>query len=136
MIDYETDIFNDILTEFRQVYPASEVEVASETVKKPAFLPFVSIEEIGNYSDLGTADQDNGDRVAVITYDVNVYTNDITGKKSRAKAILDVIDRSFVSRNFRRVQRDIVPNLADATVYRIMGRYRAKIDEDGKLYRR
>lgn len=136
MIDYETDIFNDILTEFRQVYPASEVEVASETVKKPASLPFVSIEEIGNYSDLETADQENGDRVAIITYDVNVYTNDITGKKSRAKAILDVIDRSFVSRNFRRVQRDIVPNLADATVYRIMGRYRAKIDENGTLYRR
>lgn len=136
MIDYETDIFNDVLAEFRQVYPASEVEVASETVKKPASLPFVSIEEIGNYSDLGTADQECGDRVAIVTYDVNVYTNDITGKKSHAKAILDVIDRSFVSRNFRRVQRDIVPNLADATVYRIMGRYRAKIDEDGKLYRR
>ena len=136
MIDYETDIFNDVLTEFRTVYSADEVEVASETVKKPAFLPFVSIEEIGNYSDLKTADQDSSERLAVITYDVNVYTNDITGKKSRAKAILDVIDRSFVKRNFRRVQRDIVPNLADATVYRIMGRYRAKIDENGNLYRR
>ena len=105
-------------------------------MKKPAFLPFVAIEEIGNYSDLGTMDQDNGDNVAVITYDVNVYTNDVTGKKSHAKAILDVIDRSFVKRNFRRVQRDVVPNLADATVYRIMARYRAKLDKDGILYRR
>ena len=136
MIDYETDIYDTVVERVRTVFQNDELEIAGDTLKKPAKLPFMSIEEINNYTDEATMTTDNGDVFAVVTYDVNIYTNDISGKKIHAKRILEVVDEAFVSLNFRRVQKDIVPNLSDATVYRITARYRAVVGHDGKLYRR
>lgn len=136
MIDYETEIYDTVVERVRTVFPNDKLEIAGDTLKKPAKLPFMSIEEINNYTDEATTTTDNGDVFAIVTYDVNIYTNDISGKKIHAKRILKVVDEAFVSLNFRRVQKDIVPNLADATVYRITARYRAIVGHDGKLYRR
>lgn len=136
MIDYEVDIYDEVVQRVREVFPKGKLEISADTIKKPAKLPYMSIEEINNYTDERSMTADDGDKFAVVTYDVNVYTNDISGKKLHAKRILAVADEAFVSLNFRRVQKDITPNLSDATVYRITARYRAIVGDDGKLYRR
>ena len=135
MIDYESLIFDAIRTKFRTVYTEQQVTMASEYIKEPAQLPFVSIEQIDNYSVQKAMDTEN-ENLAIVSFDINVYTNNRTGKKRLAKEIMAVLDDIMISLNFIRVQLHPTPDFLDATVYRIMGRYRVAIDKDGKLYRR
>lgn len=136
MIDYEVDIYDAVVTAVQTALPDETISFDADWIKSPAVLPHVQISETNNYTDERSQQADVGDRFAVVTYDVNIYTNDISGKKLHARRILGAIDEAFTALNFRRVQQDVVPNLSDATVYRIMARYRAMVGNDGTLYRR
>jgi hypothetical protein len=73
---------------------------------------------------------------AAVTYEVNVYSNKQTGKKTECKNIAAVVDEILLAMNFTRSMLEPVPNMADATIYRMTGRYTAVISKDKKLYRR
>lgn len=113
-----------------------EVDVTGEYVKEPATLPHVSIIEMDNYVDRRTRTQDCGEEFAVLTYEVNVYSNLLSGKKSQAKQIFQVVDTALEKLNFRRIAYQPVPNLMDATIYRLFGRYQVNVDKNETLYRR
>lgn len=61
-------------------------------------------------------------------YEINVYSNKVGTKKSEAKAIMQLIDGMMYERNFTRIALTPVPNLEDATIYRLTARYRAETD--------
>ena len=73
--------------------------------------------------------------MAQVMFEVNVYSNLQPGKKTECKKIMKVIDEVLFSMNFRRIVLTPVPNMEDATIYRLTARYR--VATDGKnFYRR
>lgn len=124
MIDCEAMIFTPIAQAVRAEFAGAFV--TGEYVKAPAKFPHISIVETDNYGiDYDTADEE---KYAVIMYEVNVYSNKTSGKKSEARAIMNTIDRMMYGMNFKRLSLTPVPNMEDSTIFRLTARYRAKTD--------
>jgi len=134
LIDIETEIFNQIATELRNEF--DPISIYGENVKVPAKFPAVMIEEKANSVYQRTQDSGNIENHAQLMYEVNVYSNKKTSKKSECKAIFKVIDDVFASMGFTRILKDSIPNLEDGTIYRMIGRYSAVASASGKTYRR
>ncbi|MBO5967265.1 MAG: hypothetical protein J6S14_02065 [Clostridia bacterium] len=131
MIDLENDIFSAVADVLRTAHPG--VYVTGDYVNKPPSFPAVSIVENGNsvvqrYRTL------NIENAVSVMYECNVYSDKASGKKSEAKAIAATLDDAFASIGFTRTMRNQVPNLNDATIYRIVCRYEAIIDKDFWIY--
>lgn len=73
-------------------------------------------------------DTSESEKYSTVMYEVNVYSNKASGKKSEARAILKLIDGMMYDLNFTRIATTPVPNLEDSTIYRITARYRAETD--------
>lgn len=130
MIDIEKEIFNEIFEALDDYN--SNIDCSNDFVNEPSTFPHVSVEEIDN----APYNMDNGDteRMAQLTYEVNIYTNNSGKKKSTAKAIFDVVDAVMYKRNFTRMAMTPIPNRDKPTIYRIVARYRA-ISDGTNIYR-
>lgn len=126
MIDIESQVFTPIAQEVRAQFPGSFV--TGEYVKAPTKFPHVSIVEADNYMTIGHLDTSDAEKYSTVMYEVNVYSNKTSGKKSECRQIMAVIDYMMYARNFTRLSLTPVPNLEDATIYRITARYRAETD--------
>ena len=134
MIDVEDDIFNEIAEKVYEKYP--DIFMTSEYVKSPSSFPCVSLMEIDNTTLRSTQTTNNQENHVTVTYELNVYSNRDVGKKSECKEISAFIDNLLLNLNFNRTMLETVPNLEDATIYRMLGRYTAVIDKDFTIYRR
>ena len=134
MIDCENEIFSTIAKAVREVYPTAFV--SSEYIRRPSKFPFVSLIEMSNTAYDKTQSSGGLENHASLMYEVNVYSNRISGKKSECKAIAALIDDEFAALGFSRTMLQPIPNMDDATIYRMTGRYTAVISKDKKLYRR
>lgn len=131
------DIENEVVT---LVYNALQSEgitasVESVTNLNPDKFPTVCVEEIDNYSYGGSADSKSNENHAAVSYEINVFTNDLSGKKQQAKKIIDVIDTKMISKGFSRFSKTTL-SLDNGTKYRIVARYRAYVDKSNIIYRR
>lgn len=68
-------------------------------------------------------------------FEVNIYSNKAGTKKTECKKIAAAIDKLLFSMNFVRMAMTPVPNLENATIYRIVARYRVATDGTN-FYRR
>lgn len=134
MIDIENEVFSRIATRLRNEF--NPISVYGEYVKSPASFPAVSIEEKANSVYQRTQDSANVENHALVMYEVNVYSNTQVGKKSQCKAIFKVIDDEFKQMGFTRTLSESIPNLENATIYRMIGRYSAVVSVDKLIYRR
>ena len=134
MIDIENEVFNRIATRLREEF--NPISVYGEYIKSPAVFPAVIIEERGNSAHERTQDSGSVENHARLMYEVNVYSNKQTGKKSECKAIFKVIDDEFATMGFTRILKEPIPNIEDATIYRMVGRYTAVVSTDKVIYRR
>lgn len=134
MIDAEQEIFSEISAKVRAKY--SKIFMTGEYVSAPSTFPCVSLVEIDNAAFRNTLTQDAEENHAAVTYELNVYSNKKTGKKAECKEIAGFIDELMAKRNFTRMLLEPIPNTADATIYRMTGRYRAVIDKNHMIYRR
>ena len=134
MIDIETTVFNAVATKVRERFP--NVYMVGEYVKSPSSFPAVSLVEMDNAIHTGTIDSGSNENHANVMYEVNVYSNKTTGKKSECKAIIALIDMEMLALGFVRSTLTPVPNMNDSTIYRMVGRYRATVSPDFKIYRR
>ena len=134
MIDIENDIFNTVATEVRAKHP--DIYMVGEYVKTPPKFPFVSLVEMDNQSYQRTEDSGSSENHASVMYEVNVYSNKTVGKKSECKAIAATIDEQMLALGFARTMLQPIPNLDDATIYRMVGRYSAIISKNKVIYRR
>ena len=125
MIDIESLPFTPIAQAVREQFNAY---VTGEYVKSPSKFPHVSIVESDNYITLSHRDTGVSEKYSTIMYEVNVYSNKTSGKKSECRAILALIDSMMYERNFTRIAMTPVPNMEDATIYRLTARYRAETD--------
>lgn len=131
MIDLEADVFDTVATALRAAYAG--IYVVGEYVPAPPRFPAVSIVEADNrvVENMRTTNIENAVSVMM---EVNIYSNKASGKKSEAKAIAATLDEVFASIGFTRTLRNQVPNLNDATIYRIVCRYEAIVDKDLWIY--
>lgn len=134
MIDIENVIFNRVATKVRDKYPG--IYMTGEYVKSPSSFPAVSLMEMDNATRTDTIDSGSNENHANVMYEVNVYSNKTTGKKSECKAIIALIDEEMLALGFARNTLTPVPNMNDSTIYRMVGRYRASVSADMKIYRR
>lgn len=74
------------------------------------------------------------ENAASVLYEVNVYSNKIGYKKAEAQEIMSFIDEILAKLGFTRTMLNPLPNLADATIYRLTARYEAVVDKDNWIY--
>ena len=133
MIDIENEVFTKIATELRSQF--SGINVCGEDVRTPSSFPCASIVEADNYTVKRTQDSGSNENHAQLMYEVNVYSNKTSGKKSECKAILSVIDNIFLGLGFTRSMKNPV-SMDDATIYRMVARYTAIVSKNQTIYRR
>lgn len=134
MIDAENEIFAELASVLRESY--EDIFITGEYTKAPPSFPCVSIVEVDNAVYGSTSTNTIEENHVAVTYEVNVYSNKTTGKKSECKKIASLIDTKLANLGFTRTMLEPVPNLEDSTIYRLLGRYRAVIGKDHTIYRR
>lgn len=134
MIDIENEVFSTVATDVRAKYP--DIYMVGEYVKTPPKFPCMSLVEMENQSYQQTEDSGSSENHVSVMYEVNIYSNKTVGKKAECKAIATLIDERMLALGFARTMLQPIPNLDDATIYRMVGRYSAVISKDKVIYRR
>lgn len=134
MIDIENQVFTKVVTAIKVDYPT--IAAYGETVAAPAVFPAVTIEEADNHVYEKTQSSDHIENHAGLMYEINVYSNLATGKKSQCKSIMKLIDAEMSELGFTRTMSGSVKNLNDVTIYRMVSRYKGIVSTDEKIYRR
>lgn len=124
MIDCENEVYTRLAKVLREKFPG--INVAGEYVKAPSSFPHVSITQSDN--SVVAEKMTGASEMALVMFEINIYSNKAEGKKTECKAIAKVIDENLFRMNFKRLALTPVPNLEDATIYRIVTRYRAMTD--------
>lgn len=133
MINIENQIFTDVLNAVVAVYP--DADVTGVYVPSPSSFPAVYITMIDDAAYQPTADSGDLENHAEITFDVDVYSN-AAAKKAECYDVMSIVDGVFSQLNFTRTTLYPVPNLADATIYRLKARYSAIVGKNEIIYRR
>lgn len=134
MIDIENQVFDRVAKRVREQFP--DIFMVGEYVSSPSSFPAASLVEMENSVRESTIDSSSNENHANVMYEVNVYSNKATGKKSECKAIIALIDTEMIAMGFVRSTLTPVPNEYDSTIYRMVGRYRAAVSTDHKIFRR
>ena len=130
MIDCENEVYTRIARVLRDKFPG--INIAGEYVNAPSSFPHVSITQSDNSV---VSEQMTGSaEMAQVMFEINIYSNKADGRKTECKAIAQVIDDVMFRMNFKRMALTPIPNMEDATIYRIVARYRAMTD--GKYFYR
>ena len=134
MINIENEIFDIVAKAIRAKYP--DAYVVGEYVRSLPRFPSVSIVEIDNSAYDRTQTSGSLENHAEVTYEVNIYSNKTSGKKSECKAIASLLDNEFATLGFSRTMLQPIPNMDDATIYRMTGRYKGVVSTDKYVFRR
>lgn len=126
MIDLESVVFTTIAKDLRETF--NGIVVMGEYVNAPSRFPFVSVVEADNYIDARYIDSADTERYATVMYEVNVYSDKSSAKKAECRKILAHIDAMLYRMNFTRISMNPVPNMEDASIYRLNARYEAVTD--------
>lgn len=134
MINVENEIFDRVSTSVRERFP--NVNMTGEYVKSPSSFPHISLEEKDNSVFTSTRTSSENENHAVLMYEVNVYSNRTRGKKTECKELISIVDNEMQKLGFTRTMLQPIPNMDDATIYRMVARYAAIISKDKMIYRR
>ena len=124
MIDCENEVHTRVATVLREKFPG--IDIAGDYVKAPSSFPHVSITQSDNAVISGR--MTGSAEMAQVMFEVNVYSNKAEGKKTECKTIMNEIDKTLFAMNFKRLALTPVPNMEDATIYRLVARYRVATD--------
>lgn len=133
MIDIENEIFSRVANELRAQYPG--IAVYGEEQRSPSHFPCVTVIEADNVTTITTLSSSITEKYSDVMYEINVYSNQSTGRKSECKRIFATIDDILIRLNFTRMMRSPV-SMEDTTIYRMTGRYVARVDDKQTIYRR
>jgi hypothetical protein len=134
MIDMENEIFAEVSRKVREAFP--NIFLTGEYVKSPSSFPCASLVEVDNSAYRQTQTTEGKENHAAVMYELNVYSNKTKGKKAECKQIVAFLDEILMGLNFTRIMLEPVPNQDEATIYRMLGRYRAVISKNKTIYRR
>lgn len=131
MIDPEFAVYDAVSDEVKMMYP--NLYMTGDVSFAPSQFPAVSIVERNN-SVVESMRTNNIENAVSLMYEVNVYSNKVGYSKMEAKEILSAVDDAFVKIGFTRTFSNPVQNLEDKTVFRIVARYEAIMDQDFVVY--
>ena len=134
MIDIENEVFSTVSKSVRNKYP--DIYLTGEYVKSPPSFPAGSIVEMDNTVYTNTQTSSETENHVSVMFEVNVYSNKTKGKKTECKEIISLIDEEMTSLGFTRTMLQPIPNMDDATIYRMTGRYKGVVSKDKIIYRR
>ena len=134
MIDKLNEIFTSVATSVRNKHTGTTV--TGEYTRKPSKFPTVTLDEIQNVVVDRLEDSSNVENFAGVTYRLQVFTNNRTGKKAEARAIFATADAEMRRMGFRRVTYTTTPEIYDSTVYNITATYEAVVSSAGYVYTR
>ena len=134
MINIENEIFNIVSTKVRDEFP--NIYMSGEYVKSPPSFPATSLVEMDNISYTSTQTSCENENHVSLMYEVNTYSNKVKGKKSECKEIMALIDKEMAALGFTRTMLQPIPNMDDATIYRMIARYKAVVSKDKTIFRR
>lgn len=134
MIDIEGEVMNLVYNAIYPNYPTAKFE--SVLNLSPSEFPCICVEELSNTTRQSTVDSGSYERHANVTYEINIFTNNSSGKKATAKDILSRIDATMVLHGFARTSTNPM-SLDEGTKYRFLVRYEGTVSKDTKtIYRR
>ena len=136
MIDVENLVI-DTVSKALKASAYSSTLVTTEYTDTPSSFPCVSIYE-ADYTYRRTQDNDLKEHHTNVMYEVNVFSNKTSGKKTECKKIMEIIDSTMQNMKFTRTVKQPIPN-KDKTIFRIVARYEAVIadyftDGNDKVY--
>ena len=134
MIDIENEVFNEVSKRVRKKFP--KIFMTGEYVKSPSSFPCISLVEMDNAPYRESQTSECMENHTAVMYEMNVYSNKTKGKKAECKEIVGLVDDILAELGFTRIMLEPVPNLNDATIYRMLGRYRAIVSKNKTIYRR
>lgn len=134
MIDIENEVFHDVAIAVRNEFP--KAYVIGEYVKSPPKFPCVSLVEMDNSARRDTQTSEELENHSELLYQLDVYSNRTSAKKSECKEIIALADERMAAMGFRRTMLQPVPNIDDATVYRMTARYVGVVSKNRVIYRR
>lgn len=134
MIDIENEIFSTVSEAVRKKYP--KIYMTGEYIKVPPSFPCISLVEADNQIYRNTRTTESNENHVQVLYEVNVYSNKKTGRKTECKTIIALIDDLMLKLGFTRTLLQPIPNEEDATIYRMVARYRAIVSKEKVIYRR
>ena len=133
MIDIENEVLTLIYNAVYPTYPTAKFE--SVLNLSPSAFPCICAEELNNTNNQLTSDSGSNERHANVDYEINIFTNDVSGKKRTAKAILSLIDKTMLAHGFDRITHNPL-SLDNGTKYRILVRYQGTVSQNNTIYRR
>lgn len=130
MIDFETEIFNE-------VYPSVAPLCAKNAFRSihtpfPAAFPACSLFEIGNATDRPRKSTAAEEDYAVLSYEAHAYDN----TKEGCRKVFAALDNKMIQLGFLRMSGAPIQNQKDTQVFELIGRYQAEIDQNGQIFRR
>ena len=129
MIDVENDVFDRVYGAMEYLLP--EGCFSAEYNPVPPALPFATLIEMDNYTDTakrGTADDEE---FGILMYETNVYAE----SKAECRQITNALDSAMTRLGFHRLSLRPVDNLNDHTIHRMVGRYRAEVNQHKTVFR-
>ena len=135
MIDCETIIYNQLKDAVTAALPDLPIHWSAVPVTEQSAFPFVMCYEIDNAVNTDYSDSGNIERIANLSYQVEIYSNR-DGKRMECKTIARAIDDAFNAMGLARMSLQSVGNLNDNTIYRMVGRYSCSVDADLNIYKR
>lgn len=129
----ENEVYTAVATALRNEFGASNIFITGEYTPTPPKFPCVFLTEADNFN--AGYDGSNHEVVTGVMYEVEVYTNLQDGKKAQAKAIMKKADDVLTGLGFTRTLLQQLPNMNDATIFRLTARYTAAVI-DNVIYRR
>lgn len=132
------DIYDRV---FAYVYEAvkklnAEAEVYDAFSQIPPKFPCVTVQELNNTTTASIIGTRNKEKLARISYQIDVFSNANTGRRRECTELMSAINDALIMLNFERVSMQPVPNYLDADVYRITARFEVIADNKNNTYRR
>lgn len=132
MIDCENEVFDIVYSALSAKFP--KIEVTSEPNLSPAKFPCASIYEADNSVYSKTQDSGSNENHVKVMFEVYVFSNKKTGRKTECKNIFNVIDEKMLSIGFTRTTKQ--PLQPTDNIYQMIGRYEAVVSKNKTIYRR
>ena len=138
MIDAETEIYDAVVEYVEDHYPelAGKINWFNDYVQTAEVFPAVTLVERENRTHQQAQTNENVEEMAVLDYEANIYTNTMENRKQDARLIALAIDEAFQHLKFRRRMLSQIPNIGEASIFRMQGRWSVRIDKDHGLSRR
>lgn len=129
----ESDVFTKVADKLRTELGAENIYITGEYTPIPPKFPCVFVYEADNYN--AGYNGCNAEVVTGVMYTIEAYSNLTNGKKAECKNIMQIADSVMSGLGFTRTLLQQIPNMQDATIFRMTARYTAAVI-DNTIYRR